>query len=98
VAAEVEAEKEFLRMLDLTVDKVSLRPTANNYAPKIFSEDLRCTLKKYRGKQQLAAAMERLVLKGVVGTTEYGPPSNRHERLVRKAVPQPKKWDAWDAK
>ena len=83
VHAAVEAEKEFLRMLDLSVEKVGLRPTANNYAPKVFSEDPRCRLKNRLGKKQLALAMDRLVTNGTIATAEYGPPSNRHERIVR---------------
>jgi RecA-family ATPase len=90
----VEAEKEFLRMLDLTVGKVGLRQTSNNYAPKVFSDDPRCRLKKQKGKQQLAAAMDRLVTKGVIATEPYGPPSNPHERLVRIMPPEPPEQEA----
>jgi RecA-family ATPase len=88
VLAATEAEKEFLRMLDLTVDKVSLRPSANNYAPKVFSEDVRCKMRDRSGKKALADAMARLVTKRTLATAEYGPPANRHERIVR-AFPEP---------
>ena len=86
VQAAVEAEKEFMRMLDLTVDKVGLRPTANNYAPKVFSDDVRCRMRGRAGKKKLTEAMDRLVTKGTIATQEYGPPSNRHERIIRAPV------------
>ena len=77
------AEQEFLRMLDLSVEKVSLKAASNNYAPKIFSDDLRCKLKGRPGKKALAAAMNGLWAKGIITTEPYGPPSNRHECIVR---------------
>ncbi len=81
--AAKDAENEFLRMLDLTIDNLSLRPSSHNYAPKVLSEDVRCRLRGRQGKRALAAAMEQLVLQGILKTEAYGPPSNRHERIVR---------------
>ena len=86
--AAKDADLEFLRMLDLTIDNLSLRPSSHNYAPKIFSEDIRCRLRGRRGKKAFAAAMDRLVLRGVVKTEAYGPPSKRHERIVCAARPE----------
>jgi RecA-family ATPase len=79
----LDEEMEFLRMLDLTTMRVSMRQRANNYAPKIFSEDPRCKHRRRAGKKRLQEAMERLVLKGSLVTVEYGPPSHRAEKLVR---------------
>ena len=38
------------------------------------------------GKKKLTEAMDRLVTKGTIATQEYGPPSNRHERIIRAPV------------
>ena len=78
-----DADKEFLRMLDLSIEKVSLKPTSNNYAPKVFSQDVRCKLKGRPGKKALIGAMNSLVDKNIITTEPYGPPSHRHECIVR---------------
>jgi RecA-family ATPase len=83
VAALIEAEKEFLRMLDLIGLAVSPAPSAPNNAPKVFSDDARCKLKGRRGKLALKAAMERLLTKGTIRIEESGPESKRRVRVVR---------------
>jgi hypothetical protein len=90
VRADDDAEKEFLRMLDLAVEKVGLKIHQRNYAPKVFSDDPRCKLKQKRGKAALAAAMDRLLQRRIIKGEPYGPPSNRHEQLIRAPQEVPK--------
>lgn len=84
--AAAEADGEFMRMLDHSIEKVSLLPKANNYAPKVFSDDIRCKLRGRQGKKALADAMGRLLANSTIATAEYGPPSNRRERVVRAVL------------
>jgi RecA-family ATPase len=76
VAAALNDEDEFLRMLDLKpLVKVSHHPTAQNNAPKVFAEDSRCKLTGKGVRNRLKTAMERLFSKGMIEVVETGSPS-----------------------
>jgi hypothetical protein len=89
VAALLNDEDEFLRMLDLEPPvKVSHHPTAQNNAAKIFAADSRCKLTGKGVRNRLKTAMERLFSKGVIEVVETGSPSRLTSciRRVKRGV------------
>src|SRR5262249_51039085 len=84
VAALLNDEEEFLRMLNLHKGaKLSPWPTAQNNAAKVFAEDSRCKLRGKAGRAKLKSAMERLQTKGIIEVVETGPQS-RPPSLLRR--------------
>jgi RecA-family ATPase len=84
---EEEAEAEFLRMLRMSVtmsQHVSPQPTANSYAPTIFSKHPGCKYHGKAGKKILVGAMGRLFAKNVLTPKPYGPPSDHTFMVVEK--------------
>jgi RecA-family ATPase len=86
VEQQSKDEDEFMCMLDSLVGKqhVSSYLNAPNYAPTYFSKDSVCRLRGHKGKERLAAAMQRLHRKGIIDTVTEGPPSRERSRIVRK--------------
>ena len=82
LAAEQEADDLFLELLDRWQAQgrsVSDKPTANNYAPKMFGTD-----PDGKGKRKaLAGAMARPFAAGKIKVETYGRPSRLSSRLVR---------------
>ena len=82
LAAEQEADDMFLELLDRWQAQgrsVSDKPTANNYAPKMFGTD-----PDGKGKRKaLAGAMARPFAAGKIKVETYGRPSRLSSRLVR---------------
>lgn len=81
------AERVFLDLLDDAVAKgiaLSSAIQAANYAPKMFTSHDRGT-RRGLGKDQLAAAMRRLIMNGMIGVGQVGKTSSRHPKqgLVR---------------
>jgi RecA-family ATPase len=84
------AERVFLNLLAERCKQqrwVSANETANNFAPRVFGGYPRADRDGFRGKD-FKEAMERLLRgsKPSIVIEEYGPPSNRHARLVRAAA------------
>ena len=81
-AAERSAEDLFLKLLDRFRDQgrnLSDKPTANNYAPKMFATD-----PDGKGRRRnLTDAMNRLFAAGRIKMETYGRPSRPFNRMVR---------------
>jgi RecA-family ATPase len=88
LAAEQAAEDLFLKLLDRWQEQgrsVSDKPTANNYAPRMFATD-----PDGKGKRKaLADAMARLFTTRKIKVETYGRPSRPVTRLVRDACVTP---------
>lgn len=82
IAAERAVDELFLKLLDRFRDQgrnVSEKPTANNYAPKMFATD-----PDGKGRRKdLADAMSRLFSARKIRVEDYGRPSRPYTRLVR---------------
>jgi hypothetical protein len=82
IAAESAADDLFLKLLDRFQDQgrnVSDKPSANNYAPKLFATD-----PDGKGRyKDLAGAMPRLFAAGKLRMETYGRPSRPVTRLAR---------------
>jgi RecA-family ATPase len=82
LAAERAADDLFLKLLDRFRDQgrnVSDKPSANNYAPKMFATD-----PDGKGRRrELADAMSRLFTARKIRVEDYGRPSRPNTRLVR---------------
>ena len=81
------AERVFLNLLAERCKQqrwVSANETANNFAPRVFGGYPKADRDGFREKD-FKEAMERLLRgsKPSILIEEYGPPSNRHARLVR---------------
>jgi RecA-family ATPase len=81
-AAERAADELFLKLLDRFQDRgrnLSDKPTANNYAPKMFATD-----PDGKGRRrELTDAMNRLFAAGKIKVETYGRPSRSFSKLVR---------------
>ena len=83
---DVEDEVAFLAMLDEYAKgarEVSEAVSARNHAPKLFSEH---AIGIDIGKARLAAAMDRLFKQDILAVEEYGPPSRRFKRIIRRPI------------
>jgi RecA-family ATPase len=88
--AAQRADDEFLRMLDLYTDEgrsLSDKPSAQNNAAKVFSDDTRCQFRGKVGRQVLKDAMNRLFGTGRIKAELQGPRSRQTTRLVRCHTP-----------
>jgi RecA-family ATPase len=84
------AERVFLNLLAERCKQqrwVSANETANNFAPRVFGRYPKADRDGFREKD-FKEAMEQLLRgsKPSIVIEEYGPPSNRHARLVRAAA------------
>jgi RecA-family ATPase len=88
LAAERAADDLFLKLLDRFQNQgrnLSDKPTANNYAPKMFATD-----PDGKGRRrELTDAMARLFAAGKIKVEAYGRPSRQVTRLVRDACVMP---------
>lgn len=82
--AELKIEQTFLRLLDMfTAQGRNVTDTAGRgYAPAEFAREPTADGVTSRG---FDAAMRRLFASGEIGIEEYGSPSKRRRRLVRRA-------------
>ena len=88
LAAERTTEDLFLKLLDKFHNQgrnLSDKPTANNYAPKMFVTD-----PDGKGRyKELTSAMSRLFATDKIKVETYGRPSRLVTRLVRDACVMP---------
>jgi RecA-family ATPase len=84
-AAQANAEFIFLSLLDAyTAEGRNVgSSTASTYAPKVFDADRRS---KGLGRDALRDAMNALFEKGEIINEEFGPPSHRRKRIIRKDI------------
>jgi RecA-family ATPase len=85
-SAQASAEIIFLNLLDAytTEGRNVGSSTASTYAPKVFDADRRS---KGIGRNALRDAMNALFEKGEITNEEFGPPSHRRKRIIRKGKP-----------
>jgi RecA-family ATPase len=85
-AAQANAEIIFLNLLDAyTAEGRNVgSSTASTYAPKVFDADRRS---RGIGSDALRDAMNALFEKGEIINEEFGPPSHRRKRIIRKGKP-----------
>jgi RecA-family ATPase len=85
-AAQANTEIIFLNLLDAyTAEGRNVgSSTASTYAPKVFDADRRS---KGIGRDALRDAMNALFEKGEIINEEFGPPSHRRKRIIRKGKP-----------
>ena len=77
------AETTFLKMLD-TYEREGrsvCSKRAASFAPTVFAKDKRCRGFK---KADLKEAMNGLFERGKIANEEYGPPSRRYSKIIRK--------------
>jgi hypothetical protein len=86
VPAQANAEFIFLSVLDAyTAEGRNVgSSTASTYAPKVFDADRRS---KGIGRDALRDAMNALFEKSEIINEEFGPPSHRRKRIIRKGKP-----------
>jgi hypothetical protein len=83
-ARNTAADMLFLTLLEKATLKgvnVNAKPTANNYAPTVFAGSPEARAARL-GRDDFAAALDRLIEADRIVAETYGPPSRRATRIV----------------